>query len=198
MTSEATGARRTKKCYQCDEVKDVSDFNANPAHKDGLTTQCGECERINAHVKNPRINAISSLAYKIAGSSKQFYALPKINRIATRAQATELYELGADIVLATTAQAAVKQGFVYVITHPSWPGYVKIGRAFDPQSRLNGYQTGCPHRAYELKHSVYFHNCVKAEKEMHMRLAPLRQEGEWFALNAAVAANHIDNLREVI
>jgi len=43
----------------------------------------------------------------------------------------------------------VKEGYVYVITNPAWPDWVKIGMAIDAEDRLNGYQTSSPMRDYE-------------------------------------------------
>lgn len=91
-----------------------------------------------------------------------------------------------------------REGFVYVITNEAWPECVKVGRAFDPESRLNGYQTSSPHRDYELYHAVYFSDCYHAELAVHARLAHLQQEGEWFHLPAAAAAEAIDNIKEII
>ena len=34
--------------------------------------------------------------------------------------------------------AQLKEGYVYVITNPAWPEWVKIGMAIDAEDRLNG------------------------------------------------------------
>lgn len=75
---------------------------------------------------------------------------------------------------------------------------MKLGRAFDPESRLNGYQTGCPTREYELRHAVYFTDCHEAEEAVHARLAHLRMEGEWFYISIAEAIEAIDIIKEII
>lgn len=91
-----------------------------------------------------------------------------------------------------------REGFVYVIGHPSFDGFVKVGRAFNPESRLAGYQTGCPRRAYELHHAVYFPDAHRAEGEMHARLWQYQAEGEWFELPVREAINAINQLREIV
>jgi hypothetical protein len=69
---------------------------------------------------------------------------------------------------------------VYVIGHSCLQG-VKIGRAFDPESRLKNYQTGCPNREYVLHYiSDYSDDCVDLEKRVHQYLDPVRLQGEWF------------------
>lgn len=113
-----------------------------------------------------------------------------------RTTAARMHELGMDYGQAASVESTIREGFVYAITNPSFPGYVKIGRAFDPESRLRGYQTGCPNRSYELEHSVYFADCLTAEKEMHARLEKVRAEGEWFFMTATQATNAINQLRE--
>jgi hypothetical protein len=145
---------------------------------------------------NDQINAISRLAYRMAGSNEKFYELPQEKRAKLRAAATTMFHLGADYVTATKAQATEKRGFVYIISHPRFNGYIKIGRAFDPESRLRGYQTGCPERAYQLDYAVYFEDCHQVENDIHALLSDSRAQGEWFAMPQHVAVNIIDNFRE--
>ena len=145
---------------------------------------------------NPRRNAISKIAYGIAGSYKKFYALSKIERVGIRATATQLHELGVDIGTADRAEQTEKRGFVYIITNKAWPEYVKIGRAFDPDARLSGYQTSCPYRDYELRYAVYFNDCYQAERSVHYMLDKWRRGGEWFFADVEEATQLIDRLRE--
>ena len=49
----------------------------------------------------------------------------------------------------TAKQTSEKRGFVYIITNPAYPGYVKIGKALDVLSRLNSYHTYSPKRDYK-------------------------------------------------
>ena len=145
---------------------------------------------------NEWLNGVSRLAYQIAGSHQTYYQLSKAERMNIRETAKHLYELGADFPTAQRNEATNKQGFVYIITNAAWPGYVKIGRAFNPESRLKGYQTGCPFRGYELEYAIYFEDCHGAEKIIHDWLADYRAEGEWFRLLPHVAEHTIYNLRE--
>lgn len=85
-----------------------------------------------------------------------------------------------------------EDGFLYIIAHPRLPGY-KVGRAFNPESRLAGYQTGCPERAYYLRYvSPYFESCVEIEKRVHAALIEHRLEGEWFDISPVHIINVIE------
>ena len=91
--------------------------------------------------------------------------------------------------------AQVKEGYVYVITNPAWPDWVKIGMAIDAEDRLNGYQTSSPMRDYELIHSVYFDDRNKAERDAH-KIADRKGErkGEWFKITEEQALEVLQEL----
>lgn len=145
-----------------------------------------------------RRNKARLMAMRISGCTRQvdWLALSKEERAVYLESARSLIVLGSDIGVAHAAEVSgvEKRGFVYVITHPAWPEYCKVGRAFDPESRLRGYQTGCPNRAYRLRYAAYFPDCVAAEKLIHDTLADYRAEGEWFRIPASVVEYSIDEI----
>ncbi len=145
---------------------------------------------------NAWLNGVSKLAYQIAGNERAFYALDKPDRTRIRETAKELYDLGADFATAERAERTDKRGFVYAITNPAWPGLVKIGRAFNPESRLNGYQTGSPYRDYRLDYAVYFEDSHATERDIHIWLDAFRVTGEWFRVSINRAVYAIDVMRE--
>lgn len=147
---------------------------------------------------NDRVNGVSQIAYALAGGKGAFYRLPKDTRLATRRHAMRLYDAGADFVTAVQ-RTDVSDGFVYIISHPAWPDFLKLGCAINPESRLRDYQTYCPNRAFHLEHAVYTSDRRAAEAEVHARFAPWRASGEWFrvsleeardALNAVASPFH--------
>lgn len=146
-------------------------------------------ERVKYYTWN---NEIQRLSYGIAGGRLAYDALSRAQRLDVRAAAKQLHELGKDIPTAHVAEKTDRRGFVYVITHPSWPGYCKVGRAFDPESRLRSYQTGCPARAYKLEYAVYFPDCHSAEKLIHDTLADYQAEGEWYRILPSTASHVLD------
>lgn len=147
---------------------------------------------------NDPINAVSKLAAQIVGSRRAYALLDKTERLRLREIALAMYESGMEFDTARKAQATDKRGFVYVISHPLFTDYVKIGRAFDPDARLRGYQTGCPLRQYALYGQTYFEDCYFAEREIHERLAYCRAEGEWFHITPFLAQHNINKLRSII
>jgi len=189
--SDSHGRIRTKACCTCKIEKPLDEFHADLA-------RCKDCRKLSDAIAHRRYDAVMRLAHRIEGSQRKYRSLPVSERDMVRQKAAELHELGADMVLATKAQATEKRGFVYVITNPAWPGYVKIGRAFDPEARLSGYQTSCPKRDYALYAAIYFEDCHFAETEIHARLYGYRQEGEWFYLTPFLARHAINKLRSLI
>ena len=59
------------------------------------------------------------------------------------------------------------EGEVYVITNPAWKDWYKIGKAIESTDRCNSYQTGSPHRDYELVTYKKFKHRAIAEKMAH-------------------------------
>lgn len=140
---------------------------------------------------NAWLNAVSRLAYQIAGGQRAFYSLPRERRLEIREKAKLLEELGADFGAAQRAEDTVLSGFVYVIGHPRLSG-VKVGRAYNPEERLRNYQTGCPRREYVLHFAEYFEDCRAAEALIHQRLARHALSGEWFDLQPDEAQECIE------
>lgn len=85
-------------------------------------------------------------------------------------------------------------GYLYVLTNPAWSGYCKIGRTTGPSRRLNQYQTGSPHRDYELVHDRYFANVDQAEKDLHASIRGHHYRGEWFHIHPTDAVRWINSL----
>lgn len=130
----------------------------------------------------------------MVGGRKVFRQLDTYARRKVLKGARRLQTAGASA--GSAEQATERSGFVYIITNTAWSGYVKIGRAFDPESRLSGYQTACPYRDYVLNYAVYFEDCHKAESSVHYMLDKWRRGGEWFFADVEEATHIIDRLRD--
>ena len=91
---------------------------------------------------------------------------------------------------------SIKEGYVYAITNPAWPEWVKIGMAIDANDRCNGYQTSSPFRDYTLEHVVVTNNRRAAEAEAHKSAARMAKEvrGEWFKLDIEQAKIILNNI----
>tara|TARA_B100001939_G_scaffold139941_1_gene121158 strand:+ start:292 stop:903 length:612 start_codon:yes stop_codon:yes gene_type:complete len=88
----------------------------------------------------------------------------------------------------------VKEGYVYAITNPAWPDWVKIGMAVDADDRCNGYQTSSPFRDYTLEHMVVTKDRRTSEAQAHKLATKIAKEvrGEWFKLDIEKAKTILD------
>jgi len=91
---------------------------------------------------------------------------------------------------------SIKEGYVYAITNPAWPEWVKIGMAIDADDRCNGYQTSSPFRDYKVEHVVVTNNRRAAEAEAHKLANKIAKEvrGEWFKLDIEQAKTILNNI----
>jgi hypothetical protein len=135
---------------------------------------------------------------RMAGGRRAFYSLTPHEKSVLNSTAQQLYDIGSNAALAVSMESIDKRGFIYAVTHPSWAMAVKIGRAYCPIRRLASFQTGCPRRAYQLEHAVYFHDSHEAERAIHEQIGHLRLEGEWFAVTVDEAINTINLIEEII
>ncbi len=60
-----------------------------------------------------------------------------------------------------------EQKYVYVISHPHYPGEYKVGIAKDWKSRLSAYQTSDPGRQYKLEYQLQTPWFRETEKHIH-------------------------------
>ena len=99
---------------------------------------------------------------------------PMLNKI--REEDKEIY------AVSDNKQSALKQGFVYVLSHPKFSPWCKIGHSRDPERRLSTYNTGCPTRSYTLDGYEYFEDRVKIEEHIHniVERDGYTRKGEWF------------------
>ena len=78
--------------------------------------------------------------------------------------------------------------YVYIISHPEYPGEFKVGIAKDCDARLNSYQTSDPDRTYKLEYSYLTHNFRELEKYIH---AKFNNKHEWVTGNLKDIINEI-------
>lgn len=58
-------------------------------------------------------------------------------------------------------------GYVYAISNPAWPDFVKIGCAVDVYDRLQTYQTSSPLRDYRLIAYAFTEDRLELESKLH-------------------------------
>jgi hypothetical protein len=89
-----------------------------------------------------------------------------------------------------------KEGEVYIIHNPAFPGWVKVGMAVDSLDRLKQYQTSSPYRDYKLVKSYKVTDRREAEAKAHKALTieGRGRRGEWFYMGSSVAVTELDDL----
>jgi hypothetical protein len=88
---------------------------------------------------------------------------------------------GGDVSTLRPDTAEDPSGFVYIITNPVFPKWVKVGKADVTRKRLKGYQTGDPMRAYEVFTDYAVAHRADAEDAAHRILKrQYTRRNEWF------------------
>ena len=191
---------QTKRCcghkghWECgedypDHMVPLGEFSpADPSRHNGRRNNCRRCKSYNDSfanpIKNPRHNAISARAYKIAGGYKAFYELPKEKRIEIRRVAKDAVgditprhksEFGQSTPMTKRETTVVEgeqvpEGWVYVVYNPDVPSVLKIGKTFPdgiPSIMSSARRFG---RA-ELADKFWFDEAYKAEQAIHTVLS---------------------------
>lgn len=73
----------------------------------------------------------------------------------------------------------IKEGIVYFIENPAWPGLIKVGMTIDLDKRLSSYQTYSPYRDFKVKHYEFVLNRKYSESLLLSSALVEPQEGEW-------------------
>lgn len=88
-----------------------------------------------------------------------------------------------------------KAGYVYCITNPAWPGWVKVGKAVQDYKRFNSYQTYSPMRDYVLEWSHKVEDVHEVEAAFHR--GRKADNGEWYEMNAEQALSILQSIPHV-
>jgi hypothetical protein len=89
------------------------------------------------------------------------------------------------------------EGYVYLMTNPRFPGWVKVGKSADTVLREMSYNTGDPYRSYIMRSRRFFVDRHRAERLAHsdMELVPgVERRGEWFRTTLESARAVLSNL----
>ena len=151
------------KCRLCECELVVGD-NWTQKRKDHAMYICQPCER--EEVKNRRMTVNG----KYIPKSHPLYKPGKYKTFNDAAFSSLV-----NYVLST-------EGEVYIVKNPAWKNWYKIGKAIESTDRCNGYQTGSPHRDYELVTYKKFKHRGVAEKMAHSLAEGLsrKRANEWF------------------
>jgi len=89
------------------------------------------------------------------------------------------------------------EGWLYVVTNPKWPEWVKIGITRDLAKRLSSYNTGAPttNVFYQRKYHKYHPKARDLEREIHKSMRDDSRRGdsrEWYRMSIEDAVSIID------
>ena len=172
-------------CNTCNV--ELTEDNWFPSHRKRNRRECKSCHKVRADVYNPKLNPkFNPLRMFVNGKY-----IPKSHPLHKPGK----YKTFDDAAFQGTYKLeSIKEGYVYAITNPAWPGWVKIGMAIDADDRCNGYQTSSPFRDYTIEHVVITKNRRASELKAHKEAGKLAKEarGEWFKLDIEQAKTIID------
>lgn len=91
-------------------------------------------------------------------------------------------------------QTAVKEGFLYLITHPCFDGWLKAGMTIDFEIRLATYNVADPLSRFEFSAIKWVADRRQAEMKLLAKLSTIALEirGEWFRLDLGTAKDFFD------
>jgi hypothetical protein len=86
-------------------------------------------------------------------------------------------------------QTTIQEGFIYLVTHCLFDGWVKAGMTIDFEQRLVTYNISDPLSRFKLSAVKWVSNRRRSECELLENLASAATEsrGEWFLIDHAVA-----------
>ena len=88
----------------------------------------------------------------------------------------------------------MRSGYLYIITNPVFPGWVKVGTTWNLENRLHVYQTGDPFRGYQLEYSLHHPEFRTAEKKIKevMQHFAIEIKNEWYKIDLEFAKSRLD------
>ena len=72
----------------------------------------------------------------------------------------------------------VAEGFLYLISNPAFPGWIKVGQTIDYEARLRSYQTASPFTDYIMEVVRWVPDSFASEQLLLQRLN-YEKRGEW-------------------
>ena len=94
-------------------------------------------------------------------------------------------------------QTSIQEGFIYLVQHPLFDGWVKGGMTVDFELRLGMYNVADPLSRFSLSRVKWVAHRRSAEKELLDGLANVAQEccGEWFRIEFEQACNAFHSIK---
>lgn len=94
------------------------------------------------------------------------------------------------------------KGWLYVLSHPSFKGWIKIGKTRNLSARISSYNTGTPNSNNHYKFEYHFPkgedpypDAMGVEKRIHSELSSIQSDGdtrEWYRMTVEQAIDVIN------
>jgi DNA-directed RNA polymerase subunit RPC12/RpoP len=161
------------KCNTCGE--ELTDTNWSESHMKKGMYNCKSCYKKHNALHNPRNNP--------RNNPKRMYVNGKYISTKHPLYKPGKYKTFNDAAFSSLVNYVLStEGEVYILKNPAWDNWYKIGKAVESVDRCNQYQTGSPHRDYELVTYKKFKHRGVAEKMAHSLAEGLSRKrlNEWF------------------
>lgn len=82
-------------------------------------------------------------------------------------------------------QVDITEGFIYCLSNPAWPEWVKIGETIDYEGRLKTYQTSSPMTDYKMFLTWWVEDRKMSEREIlnSLKASGYEVKGEWVKIS---------------
>jgi hypothetical protein len=150
------------------------------------------------YLENKARVTLNGRRYRLGNPNHPYNSIYKRRGMEAAFTVMELIPSGLEQIKLTVSNlfAEVKSGHVYVMLNPSFSGWVKVGMAVDAEDRIKQFQTGSPHRDYNLIKYYAVSDRRKAEKKAHdtLTIEGRERKGEWFYMEPASTVKELNNL----
>lgn len=85
----------------------------------------------------------------------------------------------------------IREGFIYIMSNPAWPGYFKVGRSLESRDRLLQAQVFSPFSDFKIEGYYLVSDMREVESWVHGKLKRFNSSGEWFN-------SPLENIRKLI
>ena len=87
-----------------------------------------------------------------------------------------------------------KNYFIYILSNPAFPGWLKIGRTCNIKRRLDGYNVCSPYRDFKIDFYCYAKNIIKQERYFKKNF---ESNGEWIRCELDTAVKVIKLIEDM-
>lgn len=130
------------------------------------------------------------------GTTQSSSTMPNAVPAALKAILQDIRTRYSDEIRIHGEQTSVREGFVYIVTHPCFGGWVKAGMTIDFELRMGTYNISDPLSRFKLTAVKWVIDRRLAENQLLKALSERAQEmrGEWARIESVVALSVLEKL----